>query len=666
MNVRKTTAVALALLVAACGGGSSSDVVPASADVTLSGVAATGGAIAGATITVTPASGTAKTTTAGADGSYSVIVTNMTAPLVITATGQVGDSQETLVSVLGGTAVLSGSTAANTVVNITPLTHAISATLSSSGNPLDLVTNIATEKANITATRITQAQDAFKTVLADVFTAAGISAADQASLNLFSTPFKADGTGHDKALDSIKVDVKPSGEITMTTVGAGLVDDTGTNAAAPTASKALVIAKGSLPVAGDKANLPAPSAGTAIVTVGDLQPLRQALIACFKLAAASRGTFPSPASACASFVVSSYKHQGRSGTQEFNALFADATLDGADFAPAEIIRQVGASKALVKFGHKRANGFLGSILTVVDKQSSGSWLMTGNQRNFEVFVNAFVAQRESLGGGGFSHKDTGLNLFVRNNPSTFAQDANITAVKVFGPGLPGFVDANTPGTGITLNKVTGCDFWSISATLCSNLLRLKVLDLSTGNQIAFASLSSGFKPFAIDPQLTDAGVTAILPDSIFKFELTVTGTGTVVFWERLRSRPYTNAEIGKVTFLAFTDASKALVNPSSPSVFTGGGKPTLNWTLPAGAAPAFTTALFHAANSDFQNVKPSDLTVTIPCTGAGNTNCDPSGNGNFKTGMNYTATGASFETRLIQLIARNRFDTQVFTQVSRP
>ncbi|HET7159384.1 MAG TPA: carboxypeptidase-like regulatory domain-containing protein, partial [Burkholderiales bacterium] len=118
-RVIAASAVSLAILAMyGCGGSdgvATSSTTPAPApDPTISGVVASGAPIPNASITITCADGTTKTATADANGAYSVNVKDCTAPFVITATGQVGESQQTLVSVQPTTVV------DVTTINVTP------------------------------------------------------------------------------------------------------------------------------------------------------------------------------------------------------------------------------------------------------------------------------------------------------------------------------------------------------------------------------------------------------------------------------------------------------------------------------------------------------------------------------------------------------------------
>lgn len=154
-------------------------------------------------------------------------------------------------------------------------------------------------------------------------------------------------------------------------------------------------------------------------------------------------------------------HTNRNPTQHIGAIF---------FKPA-IVRQLSASRALVKFPYMKVNGFSGGLTTVVANVNN-IWTLVGNQRIYEVFVNGFVNKRISLGTQA-NRYETGINLVVRNRPGIYANDATISSVTVYGPGLPDFVDMNNPGNGITLNKKTGCDFMSLNTGTCGTLFRFR-------------------------------------------------------------------------------------------------------------------------------------------------------------------------------------------------
>ena len=612
---------------------------------TLSGVAATGAPMGGATMTLTCADGTTRTTTADASGAYSFSLTNCAGPYALNAVAQVGETEISLVSLQADPA----TTGSNLTVNATPITHALASTVASSGNPHDLLANYATEKANITQTKVNASEQAFRSALGNVLTSAGAASTD----NLISTPFKADGTASmDKVLDLVQVAVQPNGEVHMYSAKGAMADDQGDQSTAPAAGSVLVLNKGTLPQASDAASLPG-SASNEMLTIAMLENARKALQTCFKVASTARGTYKAPLGDCASVPLkpyvadnNQYLHQGRNGSQEFNGMLADASLDGAVFFKPNILRQLSATSALVAFPFQKVNGFAGGFTTVVANVSN-VWTLVGNSRIFEVFVNGFVNQRNNLATPAISRIETGINLYVRNNPTTYANDANITAVTVYGPGLPGYVDINNMGTGKALLKKSGCDFMTMNSTTCGSLFRFAANNLATG--ATFTPTSTQNPEYFASPALTDAQILAIKPLSLYKFVIT-TPTGTVTYWDRLRARALSASETLQAKFLLLSDASKTLLQ-----AYTGGTAPTITWTKPGNAAPAYNTYFFHNAYSDNANVKLSDLSATIKC--AGNVDCVTGGNGTYNT-----LTLASGSTNAFQMIARNRYDVQIFSQ----
>ena len=179
--MKKTLIIVISWIIAACSGGGSGS--GSSMSSTFSGFAGTGAPISGGTVTVIDSTGTTVgTATTAADGSYTLSFNpaNYSAPFVLKVIGNVGEAVETLVSVQ--------PTTATSVVNITPITHAISALLSSTGNPVDLITNIATEKSNITTAAIATNEQGFRDALSANLTAVGLT---PGTVNLINTTFSA-------------------------------------------------------------------------------------------------------------------------------------------------------------------------------------------------------------------------------------------------------------------------------------------------------------------------------------------------------------------------------------------------------------------------------------------------------------------------------------------
>lgn len=173
--------VAVAAIVTACGGGSGT--TPSA--ITLSGTAATGAPMSGASISVQDSTGVEvceSACTVGADGSFNVgLKTSAKGPYVLKAT-QPGDD-EPQVSMI--------DTTQSTTVNISPITTLMAAKLAPSGDPLKL------SAADLSAEKITQASTDIQTALKPLLDAAGVDA----NANPLTMAFKADSTGLDKALD---------------------------------------------------------------------------------------------------------------------------------------------------------------------------------------------------------------------------------------------------------------------------------------------------------------------------------------------------------------------------------------------------------------------------------------------------------------------------------
>ena len=147
------------------------------------------------TVKVVDANGTVSTVDTDATGAYSLNTTALQAPFVITVTKLLGDKQIELHSV---------ATSANSTANVTPLTTAVSALLSSSGSydPKNL------SASAITADNITTASYKIAASLENLMVQANVSAT---SFNPIGGVFAADGTGIDSLLDRISIDYNASG-----------------------------------------------------------------------------------------------------------------------------------------------------------------------------------------------------------------------------------------------------------------------------------------------------------------------------------------------------------------------------------------------------------------------------------------------------------------------
>ena len=188
---------------AASGGGAPGAPAGPAAPVapTLSGIAASGAAFTDAVITVIDRTGATVGTSepVGSNGRYSVtLAADAQAPFVLIASrsGAPGEMQ-TMVSVL--------ESAESTTVNVTPITHLVASRLSPSGDPLKLADAIAAGRSQVSAASVAAAVTEIRQILAPVLAATGTSETD-----LLKGDFAADGTGYDRLLDSIRVEIIPT------------------------------------------------------------------------------------------------------------------------------------------------------------------------------------------------------------------------------------------------------------------------------------------------------------------------------------------------------------------------------------------------------------------------------------------------------------------------
>lgn len=186
-------AILFSIALASCGGGGGA--APSANPTTVTGTVATGKPLANAQITLTDSNGVSRTATSSATGSYTIDVTGLTAPFVVKATGLQGTILVSMVSVKD--AVVTSST---NVINITPLTTAIAAQLSSTGVAADL--SPVTDKSTIVSTMATvdtSTQSSIATFMAQ-YGATG---------SPITTPFLANGSGYDNLYDHTKIGCFP-------------------------------------------------------------------------------------------------------------------------------------------------------------------------------------------------------------------------------------------------------------------------------------------------------------------------------------------------------------------------------------------------------------------------------------------------------------------------
>lgn len=648
--------VLLGALAGCGGGGSSSD--PVGSRVTLSGTAATGAPMVGATVVVIDRTGAQVqlcqdpagvevTCTTQPDGRFTLSLrSGAQAPLVLTAT-PLGDGMAQVSmtgDALGGT------------VNITPITTLIAASLAPNGDPHLL------QPSDFDASGLSAAVAEIVAVLKPLLDAAGTTA------DPLTGVFAADGTGMDKALDALDVQVTTdaAGQATV----AAEIRLNGDEAQPARVS----MVGGGTPVASNMS-----SVTSAALPLDGLAPqmrdLLDRLTACYNLPYAQRvNATTSPvsvgASVCRELFVdnnpATYKHNGhRAGPAQAGQLRAFTGM----FRNRDTSGPSGAANTLVfeqpTYEFTRSGTYAGDVVLTyhwrdllgnedwdqaVVRAQGGRLKFVGNQYNFDARVRPFAQRREFVdaAAAGFSYDATGYNTWVRNH-----QDAT-------GAALFHRVEVTTPsGRKLTLWPGAGLDrlsFRRANGTLSgSQIINLQWAYWSGGSVgasgVDLANLETG-RVFARDgagnpAPWTSEQIRAIPNQGRWRFDFFLAGnTGTTpdeTQWHSTLSRALTLEEFRALPMPSL--APQLVADLRADIVPDRGGVPVVDltpsseygpqvWTVPAGAiAPTYVSAILNfegTSISDGVSVLSTQRSASILCSkaSAGDQHCVLDGSGN--------------------------------------
>ena len=378
--------------IVACGGASN----PADVKLSVDGTAATGAPLAGATLQIYGSDGAAylaTPVTVAADGSYAATISGrINYPLVFV----VDDGTQKLISVKAAPA---DSETGNPTVNVTQLTNLIAARLSPSGDPGNLVNEIASGTV-VTAAKVSAVVADVNTAIAPLLAAHGLAAGDP-----ISTRFVANGTGYDKFLDTIDVAIEPkgNGSAIELTVKQSVDEQAGD------LPKISMSNSGTIPALASsisKANLP----------VDGLTPQLKSLLdqatACYAVAKADRvsgnNAADIKAAACKDMFFGSnpanYKRGGHivKSTDDFSGIFS-ATVPVTFSAPRYYFTVAadtpgGPKAGDVVFGYRWVDEF-GNFQyekNVVRKDTDGKYRFIGNQYAYPGGTSAYAQRRNFL------------------------------------------------------------------------------------------------------------------------------------------------------------------------------------------------------------------------------------------------------------------------------
>jgi hypothetical protein len=567
----------------------------------LSGVAATGAAFSGATITIRDANGLSQTTTAAADGSYAIDVTAMTAPFVLIATGNVGDTTLTLVSAVAEKPAAGG----NLTANVSPLTHAVAAMLATSGDPMELA-SASSAPSSITKARVNDLVSKLNAAVSEVLKDAGL---DPSTFSPISTAFTANRTGADRVLELVAVQVSGKG---VQLINKTVADD-GNGSASVTVT-----------ADGAQAVLPKPPPSYAL---GFLDFFKTQLDRCFADSANNRvvkdasGNPFITAGNCATSKMSmfsnatpAYKSAGANLIQTFGALLSDTAMDGAVWAVPEILfTDVADKRVYFRQAYKRTDGGGGFIVDIAEK-AAGGWQLVGDQIDLDAAVegradNYTEVNPNYTGISDVSRYTTGFRLYV--NPLN-SLGVTIQAARVKGPGLP--------AAGVMMHNSSICG----TADYLTVTYKNGNLNNAQGNTVNYNSNTSN--AFILNAQPTLGGVLdwskratfvnyadtpvpadqiAALPvfakytfeiwlkkpDGSYRGGLSESTPADTVYTKRNLSRPPTIEQVKAMSWNAFDARSLMYIDPSN-SLAAATDTVIVSWTKTAAAEPVDSAQTF--------------------------------------------------------------------------
>ena len=637
----KSRAFALALAstallaLAGCGGSNDEEdpvVPPPLPAVTVSGVAATGAAFVDAVVTVIDSTGTlaGPSASVGANGVFSVTL-NPTArpPYVLVGSRTTADGEvQSLVSVLESNSA--------TTANITPVTNLIASRLSPSGNPLQLASELASGTARITPETVAATVQEVRQILASLLAATGAGAIDP-----LKSAFAVDGTGYDRLLDSLQININPATptssniEVAVKQQLADGVQPT----AVRFASNATTLAP--LPAV-DPATLIAP--GTSAL----MAELLRSLTDCYALPLAQRvntGGAGTPADitapACRGVFFGNnpavYRNNGNAvgRNRSFNGIYVDGGT-GLVFSQAshEFIRANG--DLVMGYKTRDASGNENFDTLTVRKDTDSKLRVIGNQYRYPGGVSAFHQYRQfiTLNQAAYNYHSTGYSLNINDVRGGAGVGQSIfDRVVVTAPN----------GTPVTLKPSAGLSQLNLvkpAGVSGTNFIRLRSVfsNSATIGDISTIDSTLFFSPVA----RTDADLEAIAAQGVWTFAYFLAGnagaTPDATQYYRSRSRALSIREL-KLKGLAQLTAETVSAIESTPGLLEGQVPlPTtrplenIQFTVPPTALPVTQIRVFGRLDPAANGARFDDVVTVRSTARTGTVLCMPASNADFHCG----------------------------------
>lgn len=607
------------LAIAGCGGSGGSAAAGSGSGGSISGTAATGAPFAGATISIMDKSGNVVGTGAsGVDGRYAVTLNAGAAgPFVLQA---VRDDQ-TLVSVAAD---------ANGTINITPITNLIASRLAPSGDPAKLVGALQADPGLLSGTKIAAKTDEVVALLKPVLDAVGATA------NPLTGSFATDGSGMDRALDSLSIKITP---------------ESATTANIEVAVKQ-VMAEGDPPQARQFSSTSATPAPLPAVTAANLvkpgtAPLIAALLAkmtsCYALPVADRVDTPDTngqtaanikASACKQMFYnndpSTFKANGRVvGSNGNGNAFANMFRSSGnslifDRGAYEFTRSNG--DIVIGYRSTDSSGNVNSDTFVVrpDNAAAPTKLqLIGNQYDYDGGITPYEQLRTFVNQPASDYYSTGYAVAI-NNTLDGSNNPIFSQVIVTAPnGVDSWILKPRAGYGtLQLVKAAGTAQETVTGTGFVRLRSEYVSAAQAGQDPATADTPM----FFASPPSTDAAIAGLAQQSVWKFDYYLAAAPTAIAatqYYRTRARALSIGELKQRVFanLLSSDVGElAALSSATGSIAVPATGPVLNWMVDTGALPPTGLRVWgfisgNTANgfSDSLTVGSTLRTAAVPC-----------------------------------------------------
>ena len=633
---RLAIAAAIGAALTACGGGggsspnaSTTSQPTTAAAGSMTGTVAIGTALTGATVTVTDANGKTVSATSGANGAYSVSLTGLSAPLLITAADPSGVSG-TLYSVVSSANTTNG---APVTANVTPLTTAVAALMTESGNPADLAGNALA----ITSSAVTAAETTLDAAIAPILSANSVPA----SFDPIGSAFTPNQAGADAVIDSVAVTPSVSGSGLQITSLANPDTAIQLNSSTSVSTALAAPSRAANYLAGLQASLSA--------CASDVQ-------------GGATGTSDSN---CTSAIDGSYLNNGVgtgvAGFAKRHTLFTKGTvLTGirtVAFVPAGTLAGINNPAALVYLLMTDPDGTPDYGMDYVQQLPNGQWDIIGNQLQDSTSIASFLGrvQYTDSADAGNARYESGLDIQIPSSVKVNGTATGVGSAVVTGPGLPSsglWLQTAGNGTGAGYLEIpTG----SLTAPLTSVSNRVNG-GMSTTYKWAWAPLSgstTSFSPNGLPEYASSSqNVSAISNFGIYTVTLYDT-TGTEIRSEQVQNiaRNYAAAAGGTVTWQTLgNDVIANYLTPGGSGTQSAPGtSATLDWTTPTGSFYPNFWASINSLGTAQNGVPTTTYDATVWGASTGNTPSPLAFNTPFTDVLTSTAIATAEQVVQVQL-----------------